>query len=108
MNEKNIFQICLIISIIGIFLFIFFYESDFQKTSLTQILEEEGNKGIVFGKVSFVIKEEPTIFIFENETSVKAFSPKKLNIAIGDELFLYAETQIYRGEKELFIYRVEK
>jgi hypothetical protein len=39
---------------------------------------------------------------------VKAFSPKKLEIAQGDKLYLYAESQIYKEEKELFVYRVEK
>ena len=108
MKEKDIIKICFIITLIGILSYIIFYENEFQETTITNLLSKEGNKGIIYGKVTAVISLNPTIFIIQNEISAKAFSPKEIDILVGDKIKIYAETQIYKGEKELFVSRVEK
>ncbi|MDD3083959.1 MAG: hypothetical protein PHP82_02975 [Candidatus ainarchaeum sp.] len=106
MNERNITQICLIITLIGIIFFILNYEEEYTEKTISEMTEKIGSKGIIIGKVDYVIKEEPLIFILQNEEKIKVFYPKKIEIKKDDIVEIFAETTEYNKEIELFAQKV--
>ncbi len=108
MKEKNLTKLCIIITIFGILLFFANYKNEFEEKTISEMISVEGNKGIVFGRVSFILKKEPLIFFIENDEKVKVFSQKNIDIKNGDIVKIYAETTIYNGEKELIALKVIK
>ncbi len=109
MNEKNISLISLIIIIIGLIFFTIFYVEDFKETSILELLKENGNKGKIFGRVDHVISNEnSTIFIFTKDQSIKVFYPKKINIKKNDFVWIYATSNEYKNNQELFAHKVIK
>ena len=70
------------------------------------MIENENLFGIVYGKVSYIISKN--IFILSNETNIKVYSPNTEKIELGSNVKIYAKSQRYNGEMELYAYRVEK
>ena len=108
MKEHQIIKICTIITLIGIILAIFFWSTEFSETTISNLILEEGKKGIVYGKINYIINTNPTIFILENETSVKVFFNKNLDFNIGTNVKVFATSQKYKNEMELIAHRIEK
>ena len=109
MNEKQISQICLAIIIIGIILFVISYENEFPKKTISELITTQGNKGLVFGRVKYVIKTEPaTLFILTDGNEVQVYYPKPIEIQTNDFLSIYAQSQIYNGKPELIAHRIDK
>ena len=109
MNEKQMSQICLIIIIIGIVLFIISYENEFQEKNISELIENEGSKGIVFGRVQHIIKNDSvTLFILTDGNEATVYHPKQIEIAINDFLIVHCESQSYNGKIELIAHRIEK
>jgi Gpi18-like mannosyltransferase len=105
MNETNITKICFLIVLIGLIFFIVFYEEEYSQKTISE-MQIIGTKGIVVGRVDFVINEEPLIFILQNEEKIKVFYPKKMILEKNDIVEVYAETTEYNKEIELFAQRV--
>jgi hypothetical protein len=108
MKEKDIVIICFIISLIGLILFFITYKPEFEYKTINQMLTKEGTKGIVFGKVTFILKQEPLIFFIENDNSAKVFYNSLIDIKKDDIVTIYGETKIYNGEKEIVALKVIK
>jgi hypothetical protein len=108
MKERHLTQICLIIVFIGIIFFILTYEEEFNNKSISEMRQELGTKGIVFGKVDFIIRYEPMVFVLQNEEKITVFYPQKIRLEKGDIVKVFAETSEYNKEIQLFAYRVEK
>ncbi len=106
MEEKEITRICFVITFVGLFLFAIFYENEFNEKTITEMSQEMGAKGIVTGRVSVIIREEPLIFVLQNERSIKVFHSRKKDIRIGEIVEVFAETQEYNNEIQLFAYRI--
>lgn len=108
MDEKTINKICFIIIFLGLFFFIITFEQEYQEKTISEMTKEIGTKGIVIGKVDFVLREEPLIFILQNEEKIKVFYPKKMFLEKGDVVRVFAQTSEYNREIELFAQKVEK
>jgi hypothetical protein len=106
MNDNTLVKICFFIIIIGLILFVLFYQNEFEEKTINELIENENSFGIVYGKISHIISKN--IFILANETSVKVYSPNTEKIELGSKVKIYAKSQIYNGEIELYAYRVEK
>ena len=101
MNEKQISQICLVIIIVGIILFVITYENEFCEKTISELITNEGNKGIIFGRVQRVIKNDGmALFVITDG--------KFLKITKNDFLVVYATSQTYNGKIELVAHRIEK
>ena len=107
MKEHQIIKICFLITLIGIILSIFFWSTEFSETTISNLVLEEGKKGIVYGKINYIISNNPSIFILENETSVKVFFNKNLDFNYGTKIKVYATSQKYKNEMELIAHRIE-
>jgi hypothetical protein len=108
MNEELMIKFCIIVTTIGIILFFITYTPEFNEKTINQMLKEEGTKGIIFGKITFILKTQPSIFFIQNDEKVKIFSNKQLDLNQGDNVIIYGETTIYNGEKEILAYKVIK
>lgn len=107
MNEKILTNICFIIILIGLILFVLFYQEDFPTRTVNEMLKEMDTKGKLFGRVEFVIQNEPnTIFIFSSDENVKVFHPKKTTIKKNDFVWIFATSNEYKSNKELFAHKV--
>ena len=109
MNENHLIKICIIITLIGILLFFITYKNEFEEKTISQMINsEEGTKGIIYGKVTIILQNEPSIFFIQNEEKIKIFSNKKIDLNYGEILIIYGELTTYNGEKELLAYKVIK
>jgi hypothetical protein len=109
MNEKQISQICLVIIIVGIILFVITYENEFCEKTISELITNEGNKGIIFGRVQRVIKNDGmALFVITDGNEATVYYPKFLKITKNDFLVVYATSQTYNGKIELVAHRIEK
>lgn len=108
MQERHLIQICILITIIGLFVFIIFYEEEFKEKTISEMHSTIGSKGIVIGRVDYILREEPLIFILQNEEKIKVFYSKKFEIQVGDKVEVYGETTQYNNEIELLALKVIK
>ncbi len=108
MNDSHIIKICLAFVIIGVILYFAFYEEEFKETSISDLLEKEGNKGIVLGRIEYIIKFEPGLFVLAGDEKVNVFYPKKIEVNVDDTVIIFAETRKYNDKLELFAYKVIK
>lgn len=107
MDENTLTKICFIIILVGLIAFVIFYEDEFPKKDIDQMLLEIGTKGRLFGRVEHVISNDPyTIFIFTQEKSAKVFYPKKTKLKKNDFVLIYATSNEYKSNKELFAHKV--
>ena len=75
MNENHLIKICITITIFGVLLFFVTYKNEFEEKTISQMINsEDGIKGIVYGKVTFILKNEPSIFFIQNDEKIKVFS----------------------------------
>lgn len=107
MNEKHITQFCIVMSILSIFLLIPFSTEFFNEKTIGELLEKEGNKGLVFGRIEYIISaRSPTIFILNDGNKSKVFAPNTIDLNANNFVSVYGETKTYKGEKEIFAYYV--
>jgi len=107
MNEKTLAKICLMITIFSSFLLLVTYENDFSEKTIDEMILNEGTKGLVFGRVTFVIKNSPTtLFTIFDGNKINVYYPRETELQINDFVFVYAETQEYNGKIELFAHKV--
>lgn len=107
MNEKQISRLCVIVVTIGIIIFLLSPNNVFSEKTVNTIKLDE--KGILFGKIDYIIKNSPsTIFVFNDGNQILAYYPKETLLQTNDFITIYAQKQLYNGEEELFIYKVIK
>ncbi|MBT4870793.1 MAG: hypothetical protein HON47_04415 [Candidatus Diapherotrites archaeon] len=105
MNEKHLSIICLIVILMGGILFFISYQNEFETKTISSITNEE--KGIIFGKIEYVIKNSPsTIFVINDGNKILAYYPKSTNLAKNDFVTIYAKKQLYNEKEELYVYKV--
>ena len=107
MDEIIISRICLAITIIGIIAFALTYKEEFSESSVKEILAKEGNKGIIFGKVDYVIKNYPiTMFIINDGNTATAYYPKATTFEKDSFVKVYAQSEMHGNKLELFAQKV--
>lgn len=107
MNDAQISQICIIITIIGIVAFILFYTEEFKEKTIQELLQsEEKTKGIIFGKVEYVIRNSPTTnIVITDGTSATLYFGKETNLKKNDFITAYVEKE---KENHFYAYKVIK
>lgn len=106
MNEKYVMRLCLAMSIISIILLILTYKPDFEEKTLSEIILTQNQKGKVFGRVDYVIKNYPvTIFILDDGNRATIYYPKPTSLEENHFVTAYIENQ---GQKNLFAQKVVK
>jgi uncharacterized membrane protein len=106
MNDKLLAKICLVFLLINLF-FLFFYETEFKKSSISNLLINENSKGLVFGRVDYVIKSTPvTIFILNDGNKSKVFYHSTFILKKNDFVKVFAKSEKYAEEIELFAYKI--
>ncbi len=101
MDDKTISKICLIITIIGILLFAATYEEEFTKKSIAEIKSTPGEKGIVFGRIEYIIKTYPvTQFTLTDGDKATIYYPKATTLKKDDFVTTYLENQNNNPEKK--------
>lgn len=106
MNEKHISQICLLITLASIILLLATYKPDFEEKTLNELLLKQGEKGKVFGRIDYVIKNYPvTIFVLNDGNSATIYYPKATTLEENNFVTAYIENQ---GQKNLFAQKVVK
>lgn len=106
MNEKQISQLCIIITLISLVMLIITYKPDFEEKTIQEILENQNSKGKVFGRIEYVIKNYPvTIFILNDKNSATIYYPKPTTLEENNFVTAYIENQ---GQKNLFAQKVVK
>jgi hypothetical protein len=113
MDDKTISRICLAVTIFGILLFALTYEEEFTKKSIAQINSKEGEKGIVFGRIDYVIKSYPvTLFILTDGNKATIYYPKATTLKTNDFVTVYIENKIEELDEPktntLFAHKVVK
>ncbi len=113
MDDKTISKICLIVTIIGILLFVFSYQEEFTKKSIGQINLREGEKGAVFGRIDYVIKNYPvTLFVLTDGNKATIYYPKATTLKTNDFVTAYIENKIEQKDEPetnmLFAHKVVK
>ncbi|MEI7961831.1 MAG: hypothetical protein WCI04_05865 [archaeon] len=107
MNETTIARICLAVTIIGIVIFTATYEEEFQNSTVSNLLHKEGEKGIIFGKIDYVIKNYPvTIFIINDGNTANVYYPKATTFENDTFVKIYAQSEMHGKTLELFAQRV--
>jgi hypothetical protein len=106
MNEKQLSQICLGLTIISLIILIFSYKPDFEEKTIKQILETPNSKGKIMGRVEHVIKNYPiTLFTLTDGTTATIYYPKPITLEKNDFVSAYVENQ---GQQSLFAQKVVK
>jgi hypothetical protein len=112
-NDKTLLKICLVITIIGIVALLLTYQEEFQETTITKLLSTPGEKGIISGRIEYVIKNYPiSIFILNDGNKTTIYAPKSLSIETNDYVKVYAENQIDKAkgnfDQKIFAHKVVK
>ncbi len=105
MNDNEITKICILITLVGLIAFLIFYTEEFKKKTINELLNSEINtKGIVFGKIEYVIKNYPTTtFILNDGNKATIYYPKQTNLEKND----FVEAYVEKEEREnLYAYKV--
>ena len=109
MDDKKLSLICLAIVALGLVLFAATYHEEFEKKTLTQMLNEDGTKGMVFGRIDYVINSFPsTQLILSDGNKALVFYPKESDLNKNDFVYVYAQTETHEGKRQLFAYKVVK
>jgi len=101
------------VTIIGIILFVATYQEEFTKKSIFEINSKEGEKGIVFGRIDYVIKNYPiTMFILTDGNKATIYYPRATTLAKNDFVTAYIENKIEQIDepetKMLYAHKVVK
>ncbi len=106
MNEKQISQICILITLISLIALFLSYKPDFEEKTIQEILDNQNSKGKVFGRVEYVVKNYPvTIFTLTDGNSATIYYPKPTTLEENNFVTAYIENQ---GQKNLFAQKVVK
>lgn len=109
MDETTITRLCLAITITGMLLFAATYKEEYTKKTISEVLEKEGNKGIIFGKVEYVIKNYPvTIFILNDGNKTTVYHPKPTTLEKNAFVTIYAQSQLQGKEINLYAQKVKE
>ena len=109
MNETTIARVCLAITIIGMLIFAATYKEEFEEKTITELLSEEGQKGIITARVEYVIKNYPvTIFAVNDGNKTTIYYPKAITIEKNNFVKVYAESQRDGKHITLFAHKVIK
>ena len=99
----------------GIILLIFTYKEEFKETSVGELINSPGEKGIIFGKVEYVINNYPyTLLQINDGNKALVYYPKPTTLTNEDFVKVYAENQLEENfnkknsEKKLFAHKVVK
>lgn len=108
MNENTISKICLTITIIGILLFAFTYKEEFSDTTITQLLEKEGNKGIIHARIDYVLKSYPStmLSITDGKQKTTIYYPKATTFEKNNFVKIYAQSERQGKKTVLFAYKI--
>lgn len=107
MNETQIARICLAVTIIGMLLFAATYQEEFTKKTINEVLAKEGNKGILYGKIDYVVKSYPvTIFILNDGNKATVYYPKATTLQKNDFVEVYAQSQLTENKLTIFAQKV--
>jgi hypothetical protein len=107
MDDKRLSLICLAVVLAGIAGFFLTYRDEFGETSIGALLEKEGNTGIVFGRIDYVIKNYPsTIFILTDGNKATVYYPKETDLNRNDFVRVYAQSEYHSDAKEIYAYKV--
>jgi len=107
MNERFLSRACLAISIVGLLLIVPFGRGFLEERSVGEMLAGEGEKGIVFGRVEFVIRNDSSaLFVISDGNKGTVYHPKPLEIERNSFVTVYGESQKYEGKLEIYAYRV--
>jgi hypothetical protein len=107
MNEKTLAKLCLAITLFGTLMLLVTYENEFSEKTISEMILEDGTTGIVFGRVTFVMKNSPTtLFTIYAGNEINVYYPRETKLRPNDFVFIYAETQEYNGKIELFAHKV--
>jgi len=107
MDEKQIALLCLAVSLIGLIGFVLTSGNEFEEKTISQMLSEENNNGIIFGKVDYVIKVSPGLFILNDGNKTTVFYPKAITFGKDSFVRVYGTSQLYNGEMEIVAQRIE-
>jgi hypothetical protein len=106
MNEKQLSQICLGLTLISLLILIFCYKPDFEEKTIQQILETPNSRGKIIGRVEYIVKNYPvTIFTLTDGTTATIYYPKPITLEKDDFVSAYVENQ---GQQSLFAQKVVK
>jgi len=106
MNDKQLSQICLILTILSLVILIFTYKADFEEKTIQEISENQNSKGKVFGRIEYVVKNYPvTIFTLTDGNTATIYYPKPTTLEKNDFVTAYIENQ---GQTSLFAQKVVK
>ncbi|MFA5125577.1 MAG: hypothetical protein WC462_01060 [archaeon] len=119
MNDKTLSKICLTITLTGMLFLALTYKPEFEETTVSNLIQKENSKGIIFGKIESIIKTgQTTIFILNDSNKVLIYYPKTIEIEENDFVKVYAENnskeiteEKYSSKKKelmLFAYKVIK
>lgn len=108
MDENKISQICIIITLIGLILFLLYQEEEFETKTIQELITTTNiSKAKVFGKIDYVIKNYPTTqFILNDGTGkITIYYPKKTDLEKNNFIYAYIEKE---DEKNSYAYKVVK
>ena len=114
MNDKTLSKLCLAITLTGMLLLTATYKNEFEETTITQILQEKNSKGILFGRIEYVIKNYPvTIFSLTDGNHAIIYYPKPTSLEKNNFVKVYAEnkeeqTNTKTKTQELYAHKVMK
>jgi len=109
MDDKKLSKICLAITLCGMILLGLTYHEEFEKKTIYEVTQKEGTKGLVYGRIEYVIKNSPsTQFILTDGNKILVFYPRESDYNKNDFVYVYAESQTSGGKKELYAYKVVK
>ncbi|MCX6803679.1 MAG: hypothetical protein NTY48_03860 [Candidatus Diapherotrites archaeon] len=108
MDDKTIAQICVCVTIIGILLFVLTYKEEFSETTITELLKTKGAKGIIFGRIDYLIKNYPiTQFVLEDGNTATIYYPKATSFEENMFVKVYAENDEKETKsKNLYAHKV--
>jgi len=97
----------LIIILIGFIGFLVFYKEEFEKITIQELINNEKiTKGIISGKVEYVVKNFPsTILILNDGSKATIYYPKETTIQKNDFITAYVEKE---KENNFYAYKVIK
>jgi len=91
-DDKTLSKVCLGITISGILILLLTYTPEFEKSTTSKLLLTSGAKGILFGKIDYVIKNYPvTMFILNDGNTATIYYPQQTALHVNDFVTVYAE-----------------
>jgi len=94
MNDTQLTQLCLAITLGGMLALALTYEPQFEESSISELGKKEGAKGILHGRIETVIKNYPiTLFILDDKELALVYYPRATTLEQNDFVKVYAENR---------------